>query len=133
MASPREGSESLNEMLDPHREEEREAAAMELSGRLAQKGVEVGSDEDPGQLADLLSAVEEFERGRMVGAGPRHLVEKIAVGHLFDENDGNVLLRQRQRKAQAHWACADHRDRITACHGTHSRGGRAATWRVRAP
>ena len=62
MANAREDSESLDEMLDPHREEEREAAAMELSGRLAQKGIEVGSDEDPGQLADLLSAVEEFER-----------------------------------------------------------------------
>ncbi len=62
MVNPREGSESLDEILDPHREEEREAAAMELSGRLAQKGVEVGSDEDPAQLADLLSAVEEFER-----------------------------------------------------------------------
>jgi hypothetical protein len=62
MADPRERSESLDEMLDPHREEEREAAAMELSGRLAQKGIDVGSDEDPGQLADLLSAVEEFER-----------------------------------------------------------------------
>lgn len=62
MANAREGSEWRDEMLDPHREEEREAAAMELSGRLAQKGIEVGSDEDPGQLADLLSAVEEFER-----------------------------------------------------------------------
>ena len=62
MADPRERSESLDEVLDPHREEEREAAAMELSGRLAQKGIDVGSDEDPGQLADLLSAVEEFER-----------------------------------------------------------------------
>lgn len=62
MAIPPEGSESRNEMLDPHREEEREAAAVELSGRLAQKGVDVGPDEDPGQLADLLSAVEDFER-----------------------------------------------------------------------
>jgi hypothetical protein len=62
MANAPEGSESLDEMLDPHREEEREAAAMELSGRLAQKGIEVGSDEDPAQLSDLLSAVEEFER-----------------------------------------------------------------------
>jgi hypothetical protein len=69
MASPHEGSESLNEMLDPHREEEREAAAMELSGRLAQKGVDVGSDEDPGQLADLLSAVEEFERAVEAAGG----------------------------------------------------------------
>jgi hypothetical protein len=68
MASPRERSDDLNDMLDPHREEEREAAAMELSGRLAQKGIEVGSDEDPAQLADLLSAVEEFERA-VEGAG----------------------------------------------------------------
>lgn len=68
MAIPPEGSESRNEMLDPHRQEEREAVAMELSGRLAQKGVEVGSDEDPAQLADLLTAVEEFERA-VIGAG----------------------------------------------------------------
>ncbi len=69
MASPREGSESRNEMFDPHREEEREAAAMELSGRLAQKGIEVGSDEDPAQLADLLSGVEEFERAVEAAGG----------------------------------------------------------------
>lgn len=69
MARAREGSESLNEMLDPHREEEREAAAMELSARLAQKGVDVGSDEEPGQLADLLSGVEEFERAVEAAGG----------------------------------------------------------------
>ena len=69
MASPRERSDSLNDMLDPHREEEREAAAMELSARLAQKGIEVGSDEDPGQLADLLSAVDEFERAVEAAGG----------------------------------------------------------------
>ena len=62
MAIPPDESEATSEMLDPHRREEREAVAIELSGRLAQKGVEVGSDEDPAQLADLLSAVEEFER-----------------------------------------------------------------------
>jgi hypothetical protein len=69
MASPRERSDDLNDMLDPHREEEREAAAMELSGRLAQKGIEVGSDEDPAQLADLLSGVEEFERAVEAAGG----------------------------------------------------------------
>lgn len=62
MAVPAKDPDALNDMLDPHREEEREAAAMELTGRLAQKGVEINSDEDPAQLADLLSAVEEFER-----------------------------------------------------------------------
>jgi hypothetical protein len=69
MASPRERSDELNDMLDPHREEEREAAAMELSGRLAQKGIEIGSDEDPAQLADLLSGVEEFERAVEAAGG----------------------------------------------------------------
>ena len=68
MAIPPDESEATSEMLDPHRREEREAVAVELSGRLAQKGVEVGSDEDPAQLADLLSAVEEFERA-VEGAG----------------------------------------------------------------
>ena len=52
----------LNDMLDPHRHEEIAGAAVEVSGRLFQKGIEVSSDEDPAQLADLLSAVERFER-----------------------------------------------------------------------
>jgi len=69
MATPPDESEATSEMLDPHRSEEREAVAIELSGRLAQKGVEVGSDEDPGQLADLLSAVEEFERAVEAAGG----------------------------------------------------------------
>jgi hypothetical protein len=69
MPIPPEGSEPRNEMLDPHRREEREAAAVELSGRLAQKGIEVGSEEDPAQLADLLSAVEEFESAVIAAGG----------------------------------------------------------------
>jgi hypothetical protein len=69
MASPPDESEATSEMLDPHRREEREGVAIELSGRLAQKGVEVGSDEDPAQLADLLSAVEEFERAVEAAGG----------------------------------------------------------------
>ena len=65
---------------------------MELSGRLAQHGIEVGSDEDPGHLADLLSAVEEFERA----------VEK-AGGDLFvnspessDPQDARFVLPRRR-------------------------------------
>jgi hypothetical protein len=69
MAIPPEDSESRSEMLDPHRQEEREAVAIELSGRLAQKGLDVGSDEDPAQLADLLSAVDEFERAVIAAGG----------------------------------------------------------------
>ena len=62
MRMPSDRPEQLNEMLDPHRREEIAGAALELSGRLFQKGVEVSSDEDPADLADLLSAVERFEQ-----------------------------------------------------------------------
>ena len=61
MGTPRETSEQFSEMLDPHRREERAAAATEVAGRLAQKGIDVNADEDPAILADLLSAVERFE------------------------------------------------------------------------
>ena len=61
MGTTRETSEQFSEMLDPHRREERAAAATEVAGRLAQKGIDVSADEDPGVLADLLSAVERFE------------------------------------------------------------------------
>ena len=61
MDMSRESSEQFSEMLDPHRKEEREAAATELAGRLLQKGLDVSSSEDPAILADLLSSVERFE------------------------------------------------------------------------
>jgi hypothetical protein len=61
MSLPPESSEQRSEMLDPHRREERDSAGVELAGRLLQKGIEVNEDEDPGLLADLLSAVERFE------------------------------------------------------------------------
>lgn len=54
-------ADNLNDMLDPHRREEIAGAAVEVSGRLLQKGVDVSPDEDPAELADLLSAVERFE------------------------------------------------------------------------
>ncbi len=57
----RESSEQFSEMLDPHRREERAAAATEIAGRLAQLGVEASADEDSAVLADVLSAVERFE------------------------------------------------------------------------
>ena len=62
MQSSSDRPEQINEMLDPHRREERAGAAVEVSGRLFQKGIEVSSDEDPAELADLLSAVERFEQ-----------------------------------------------------------------------
>ena len=44
MQSSSDRPEQINEMLDPHRREERAGAAVEVSGRLFQKGIEVSSD-----------------------------------------------------------------------------------------
>jgi len=62
MREPSDRREQINDMLDPHRREEIAGAAVEVTGRLFQKGIEVSSDEDPSDLADLLSAVERFEQ-----------------------------------------------------------------------
>ena len=61
MRVPPDSAEQFNEMLDPRRRKEIADAAVEISGRLLQKGIEVSSDEDSALLADLLSAVERFE------------------------------------------------------------------------
>lgn len=61
MHLPPENSEQRSEMLDPHRREDREDAATEIAGRLAQKGLDISADEDSALLADLLTAVERFE------------------------------------------------------------------------
>ena len=61
MNLPPESSEQRSEMLDPHRKEERERAATEITGRLLQRGIEASDTEDSSMLADLLSAVERFE------------------------------------------------------------------------
>jgi broad specificity phosphatase PhoE len=53
--------EDLERNLDPHRDEEREAAATETAERLRRRGVRVTGAERPEDLADLLSAVERFE------------------------------------------------------------------------
>jgi hypothetical protein len=53
--------EELENSLDPHREEERAAAAAEVAGRLRERGVAVTGGEKPEELVDLLSAVERFE------------------------------------------------------------------------
>jgi hypothetical protein len=61
---PRENIDSgaLDDMLDPHRKDELAGARLEVTGRLHQKGLsDISGDEDPAQLADLLSAVERFE------------------------------------------------------------------------
>ena len=57
--------------------------------------------DDPARLDPLVEAdaVEHFQRRRMVGPRPRHLIEKIVLAQRLDHHDPHVRLRQRQRQA----------------------------------
>jgi hypothetical protein len=61
MAGIEERQEDLDAALNPHREEELQAAVVETVGRLHSRGIEVSSAEAPEDLVDLLTAVERFE------------------------------------------------------------------------
>jgi hypothetical protein len=64
-----ESFEEEQEDLDPHRREERDSAALELSGRVRQKGVLITGRETSSQLDDLMTAIERFEAGVMARGG----------------------------------------------------------------
>jgi hypothetical protein len=51
----------LDLALNPHRVEERNAAALETAARLRGRGIEVSGREAPEELVELLTAVERFE------------------------------------------------------------------------
>jgi hypothetical protein len=51
-----ESFEEQQEALDPHRREERDSAALEIAGRLRQKGALLTGRETSAQLDDLLAS-----------------------------------------------------------------------------
>lgn len=53
--------DDLDKALNPHREEELQAAVVETVGRLHTRGIEASAAEAPEDLVDLLTAVERFE------------------------------------------------------------------------
>jgi hypothetical protein len=65
--------EEQQEALDPHRREERDSAAVEIAGRLRQKGVLLTGRESGAQLDDLLTGVDRFEAA-VIGRGGDLLV-----------------------------------------------------------
>jgi hypothetical protein len=116
MDRQRETSERVSEMLDPHRKEERDAAATEVAGRLFQKGVEVSASEDPALLADLLSAVEQFEAAVIARGGdpmvnmpdstdpqdpafvlPRRRDDESIAGYIRHIGEATTMLKQPPR------------------------------------
>jgi hypothetical protein len=61
--------ESAQEDLDPHRRDERKAAAEELAGRIRTKGIHVRGNESAAELDDILTAIDEFESAVMARGG----------------------------------------------------------------
>jgi hypothetical protein len=61
--------EEQQETLDPHRREERDAAAIELGGRIRQKGVLLTGRETSGELDDLMTAIDRFEAAVVARGG----------------------------------------------------------------
>ncbi|MEX2109249.1 MAG: hypothetical protein WD802_01415 [Gemmatimonadaceae bacterium] len=61
--------EEQQQTLDPHRREERDAARIELMGRIRQKGVLVSGNETTAQLDDLLTAIDRFEAAVIARGG----------------------------------------------------------------
>ena len=64
-----ESFEEQQEALDPHRREERNAAGIELAGRLRQKGVLLTGREATAQLDDLMTAIDRFEAAVIARGG----------------------------------------------------------------
>jgi hypothetical protein len=63
MAAERDnaGSADINDVLNPHRQEEQTKAHEHAAEILARRGVLLSGDETDDELADLWSAVERFE------------------------------------------------------------------------
>lgn len=64
-----ENFESAQEDLDPHRREERRAAAEELAGRIRIKGIRVQGNEGAAALDDIMTAIDEFESAVIARGG----------------------------------------------------------------
>jgi hypothetical protein len=64
-----ESFEEQQEALDPHRREERSGAALELAGRIRQKGLLLTGRETSAQLDDLMTAIDRFEAAVIVRGG----------------------------------------------------------------
>ena len=75
--------------------------------------VEHGGD-DAARLQPLVEtdAVIELERGRVIGAGARHLLEDVVLAERLEQADANTLLGQRQRQAEPDRAGTDNDDAV---------------------
>jgi hypothetical protein len=90
---PRDDYEELESARDPHRKEERDAAIAEVAARLRNRGLTVTGGEAPEDLANLLEAVERFERAVEAHGGDLMVDDRRSR----EPDDPHFVLPQRNR------------------------------------
>ena len=93
MANQREASRDAD--LDPHRLETRLAAEAELAAKLAARGVDLNGDESGDDVADILDAVERFERA-VQSRGGDLMVDERPGGRPTEPDDPHFVIPARQ-------------------------------------
>ncbi|MBI4500286.1 MAG: hypothetical protein HY700_03905 [Gemmatimonadetes bacterium] len=92
-SQPKDRYEELQRELDPHRAEQQKAVAEETASRLASRGILVTGKESPDELADVLSAVEQFEM-LVVSHGGDLMVDDLKSS---EPDDPDFRLPRRER------------------------------------
>jgi hypothetical protein len=90
-----ERSESRDEALDPHRRETRSAVEKELEARLWARGVRLTGEETSDDIADVLDAVERFERA-VQSRGGDLMVNQRPGGRPVEPDDGRFVVPERR-------------------------------------
>jgi hypothetical protein len=93
MANQREPGRDAD--LDPHRRETRAAVEAELAAKLAARGVELNGDESSDDIADILDAVERFERA-VQSRGGDLMVDQRPGGRPTEPDDRHFVIPARR-------------------------------------
>jgi hypothetical protein len=84
-----------DDVLNPHRREEREAIAARQANSLSSRGVTLTGSESPDDIALLADAVERFERA-VVSRGGDLMVDQGPGGRTREPDDAEFVLPVRE-------------------------------------
>ena len=93
MANQREPRRNAD--LDPHRLETRASVEAELVAKLAARGVDLNGDESSDDVADILDAVERFERA-VQSRGGDLMVNQRPGGQPTEPEDRHFVIPERR-------------------------------------
>ncbi len=88
-------SESLDDILDPHRREERASVKQTLAARLQARGVQLAGDESAEDIGNLMDAVERFEHA-VEAQGGDLMVDQAPSGETVEPDDPRFVIPVRR-------------------------------------